>query len=191
MINGEKVKLIPATMEDRKDIYEWCFHSETTKSHSGPPDFPEIVIPTFEEFCETDKAGYMDYYFTGEKPNDGRGFIITYNGERVGFISYSCFHVKPNMADLDIWMKSEAHCGKGLGVDSLVALSEYLEKEMNKALLILAPAAKNVRAVKAYEKAGFIETNQPMSDFISDDQLSLYGDGDYGVEGTAILIRFK
>ena len=44
------------------------------------------------------------------------GFIIMNDQEAVGFISYSAFHLKPHSAELDIWMKDEANCGKGFGM---------------------------------------------------------------------------
>jgi diamine N-acetyltransferase len=52
-IKGDKVNLIPASLDDKQKVYEWCFHSETTKTHSGPPDYPENPIATYEEFYES------------------------------------------------------------------------------------------------------------------------------------------
>jgi diamine N-acetyltransferase len=107
----------------------------------------------------------------------------------VGFISYSAFHLKPHSAELDIWMKDEANCGKGFGNDAILALSNYLNQQLAIDLLILAPSNKNIRAIKSYEKSGFKRTNKMMSDFLSKDYQSLYGTGDCGVSGTAILIK--
>lgn len=50
MIKGNKVELVPAELSDRQNIYDWCYHSEKTKTHSGPPDYPENPIATWEEF---------------------------------------------------------------------------------------------------------------------------------------------
>lgn len=41
MIKGNKAELVPASLDDKQRVYEWCFHSEMTKSHSGPPVYPE------------------------------------------------------------------------------------------------------------------------------------------------------
>ena len=79
MIKGNKVELVPARLEDRKKVYEWCFHSETSKSHSGPPNYPDMHIPDYEEFCDD----YMDYFFTGSEPTKGRGYFIMHNEEPV------------------------------------------------------------------------------------------------------------
>ena len=186
MIKGDKVKLIPAKLEDKQKAYEWCFHSETTKSHSGPPNYPENPILTYEEFCE---KGYEDYYFTGENPKDGCGFFITVDGEPIGFISYSCFHLKPGIAELDNWMQSEKNCGKGFGTDAVIALGNHLHETLGIHTLIMGPSVKNSRAIRAYEKAGLVKTNQRMSDFLLSEYLSKYGEGDYGEDQTAVCVK--
>ena len=189
MIKGNKIRLIPATLDDRQKIYEWCFQSEITKCHSGPPDYPNNPIPTYEEFYASDKGGYTEYYFTGAKPNDGRGLLIMNGEEAVGFISYCSFHLKPGTSELDIWMKDEANCGKGFGADALVSLGNYLNEEMGVRELIIAPSKRNKRAVRAYEKAGFRKTDKAMSEFLLSEYVSVFKEGDYGMEDTAILIK--
>lgn len=186
MIKGNKINLLPARLTERQKIYEWCFHSETTKSHSGPPDYPDIAIATYQEFCD---EYYEEYYFTGAHPEKGQGFLIMSNQEAVGFISYSAFHLKSSLAELDIWMKDEASCGKGFGNDALYALSNYLKKELNIRLLLIAPAKKNTRAVKSYERAGFKRTDKKMNAFLAEEFQLMYGNGDYGVDETMILIN--
>lgn len=189
MIKGAKIELVPATLDDRQKIYEWCFQSETTKYHSGPPHYPNHPIPTYAEFYASDDGGYTEYYFTGERPGDGRGFLIMNAGEAIGFVSYCAFHLKPAIAELDIWMDAEANCGKGLGVDALVSLGDHLHRQLGIRQLIIAPSAKNTRAVRAYEKAGFKKTDKPMCEFLSDAYVPVFGDGDYGAEETAILVK--
>lgn len=34
MLTGNKVTLTPAEIKDKEAVYQWCFHSETTKYHS-------------------------------------------------------------------------------------------------------------------------------------------------------------
>ena len=157
-----------------------------SQAHTGPPDYPEKPIATYEEFCN---EYYEEYYFTGARPNDGRGFIIAHNGERIGFISYSCFHLKPSVAELDIWMNCEANCGQGLGVNAIVSLGEYLSRSIGICELIIAPSVKNARAVKAYQKAGFQKSYKAMRDYLLEEYLLLYGDGDYGIDETALLVK--
>ena len=185
MIKGKLINLIPATLQDRQNVYEWCFHSETTKSHSGLPKYPNNPIPTFEEFCED----YADYYFTGSSLHDGRGFIIMRGEEQLGFISYASFHVKQNKSELDIWLNCEANCGKGFGTDAVVSLGNYLNEIQGIDELIIRPSAKNTRAVKSYKKAGFVEFDGTPDYYLLDEYVSLYGDGDYGAEESMLLVK--
>ena len=187
MIHKNNVELIPATLDDKHKIYEWCFHSETTKSHSGPPDYPENPISSCEEFFDED---YADYFFTGFQPEKGRGYLISVGGKPIGFISYCSFHLKPKNAELDIWMSREANCGKGFGVDAIVSLGVYLNKYMGIHELIMRPSARNSRAIRAYRKAGFETTDKLPSDYLLDEYIPLYGAGDYG-EGEDLLLVKK
>lgn len=186
MIKGQKIELIPAVLSDRDDVYEWCFESETTKSHSGPPDFPNAKIATREEFHAED---YEEYFYDGSRLEDGRGYIIVHDGERIGFISYCCFHLKAGIAEIDIWMNSERHCGQGFGTDAIVSLAEHLRETMGMRELIIRPSARNVRAVRAYGKAGFVQTERAVEEFYKDEYLELYGEGDYEGGESTLLVK--
>ena len=185
MIQGKNITLIDAAIEDRLAVYEWCFHAETTKCHFGPPDFPDMKLPSYDEF----RADYEDYFFDGSRLEDGRGYLITYEGEAIGFISYTAFHLKDGIAELDSWIPLEANCGKGYGNDAIITLSDYLHKKQGINTVIMAPHVKNLRAVRAYEKAGFVQSNIPMSDFLLDEFIELYGDGDYGKGNTVVCVK--
>lgn len=113
--------------------------------------------------------------------------MIFHSGEPIGFISYCSFHLKPNKAELDIWMNREAHCGKGFGSDAIVSLGAYLNKQMGVNELIMRPSKRNARAIKAYMKAGFEKTDKSPGDYLLEEYMPLYGAGDYG-EGEDLLL---
>ena len=185
MIKGKIIDLVPATLSDRQSVYDWCFHCETTKSHSGPPDYPNVCIPSFEEFFDD----YADYFFTGSNPDKGRGFIIIHGKDLVGFISYCSFHLKPHKSELDIWMNSETNCGKGFGSDAISSLADYLVQTLGIREFIMRPSKKNYRAISAYTKAGFKESTMPPDDYLLAEYVAFYGDGDYGINETALLVK--
>jgi len=141
------------------------FSSGNHKISCEPPDYPNNPIPTYEDFYDSNDGSYLEYYFTGAKPNDGRGLLIINEDYAIGFISYSACHLKPRIAELDIWMLREATCGNGVGVDTLISLGNYLNEVMGFRKLIIAPSIKNERVIKAYEKAGFMRTNKVMREF--------------------------
>jgi Acetyltransferases, including N-acetylases of ribosomal proteins len=185
MLKGTLVTLVPAKLDDRQKIYEWCFHCETSKFHSGPPNYPNVPIPTCEEFY----GEYADYFFTGLQPKDGRGFMIAHDNAPVGFISYCSFHLKPDKAELDIWLNSEKNCGKGFGTDAIITLSDWLGATLGIREFIMRPSKQNLRAIASYKKAAFEESDMPPDNYLLEEYIPLYGDGDYGTNETALMVK--
>ena len=188
VIKGKIVELTSAVLSDRQNVYNWCFHSETTKSHSGLPDYPEAPIATPEEFFDS-SSGYADYFFDGTQPEKGRGYIILFDNLSVGFVSYSSFHLKQGLSELDIWMNYEANCGKGFGSDALIALGKYLNENMGIDKLLMRPSIKNERAIKSYMKAGFEKSNMLPIEYLLEEYVELFGSGDYGTGGDVLLVK--
>jgi len=188
IIKGKIVELTPAVLSDRENVYNWCFHSETTKCHSGLPDYPETPIETAEEFFDSD-SGYADYFFDGTQPEKGRGYVILVDNAPVGFVSYSSFHLKRGLSELDIWMNCEANCGKGFGSDALIALGNYLNETMGIDRLLMRPSVKNKRAIKSYMKAGFEKSTMLPSEYLLEECVKLFGGGDYGAGGDVLLVK--
>ena len=150
-IKGTVVTLRPATVQDRRMIYEWLAHSDVTTSMLGPPTYPEHQIPTWEEFCDD----YVLHYFNDCSPELGRCFVIMVKGEVVGQVNCNNIDKCNKRTELDIWMCSEANCGKGFGADALETLCKYLFRKFGILECLIEPSARNPRAIRAYEKAGF------------------------------------
>ena len=180
MIEGKRITLVPATLDDRKNVYNWCYHSETSKAHV----FNDTHIPSYEEFC----ADYADYYFDGSRPQDGRGYVIQCDEQSFGFISYCSFHLKDGYSELDIWMNSEANCGKGYGSDAIAALGRHISGELEFKWAIMRPSNENIRAIASYRKAGFEESNMLPEEYLLPEYVDEYGGGDYGEGGDTLLV---
>lgn len=170
MIRGRLVTLRPAHEGDRRSVYEWLAESEVTRSMMGPPHFPENPVPTWEEFC----ADYVPAYFDGTRQHVERSYIIEVDGEAVGHVSYSDVDRTHGLAELDIWLRSEAVCGRGYGSDALIALTGHLQETLGLTEYILRPSRRNERAIASYARAGFVLL--PLS---NDEQAARYGPGDY------------
>ena len=188
IIKGKIIALTPAVLSDRQNVYNWCFHSETTKCHSGLPNYPEAPIATIEKFFDSN-SGYADYFFDGTQPKNGRGYIILFDNGPVGFVSYSSFHLKQGLSELDIWMNCEANCGKGFGSDALIALGNYLNENIGIDHLLMRPSIKNERAIKSYMKAGFEKSNMLPTEYLLEEYVAFLGGGDYGAGGDVLLIK--
>jgi diamine N-acetyltransferase len=163
MIRGSLVTLRPASLDDRQCVYDWMARSDATRWMMGPPLFCEAPIPTWDEFC----ADYVDLFFDGSRSEIGRSFIIAVEGEDIGHIS--CDRTQ-GFTELDIWLKSENVFGRGYGSDALTALMDYLQGAFGVSEFIIRPSRRNLRAIRAYEKAGFVPL--PLSPL---EQAALYG----------------
>lgn len=161
-ITGSRVTLRPATMADRKNIYQWLAESDLTSLMLGPPLFPENGVPTWYEFV----SDYDNHFFTGKKTAEGQCYIIEVNGEPAGQVNYNEIH--GNATELDIWMRSSEYINKGYGSDALETLCHYLSIAMGLTDFYIAPSAKNKQAVHAYKKAGFTVANETPVWFVPD-----------------------
>jgi diamine N-acetyltransferase len=170
MIRGTRITLRPATKNNRRDIYMWLVASDVTASMMGSPTFPEVSIPTWEEFL----GDYAPHFFDGSRPHSGCSFIIEGDGEAVGHINYDGLDTERSIAELDIWMRSQDCCSHGYGTDAMVTLMRYLHADFAVETFIVRPSRRNRRAIRAYEKVGFRPSPLSLAD-----QTSTYGDGDY------------
>ena len=163
-MQGQRITLRPATLEDREVIYQWLADSDITHLMLGPPDFPDSPVPTWEEFVND----YAEHYFNDKEPLKGRCFIIEHERTPVGQVSYNEIFKDERTTELDIWLAGSHVTGKGYGSDALAALCDYLHRAFECARFIIAPSAKNVQAILAYRKAGFNPTEDIPSWFVAD-----------------------
>jgi diamine N-acetyltransferase len=171
-IRGLRVTLRPAAPEDERAILDWLLRSDLTPTMLGPPLYPERPVPPPGEPGE----GYEPYYFDGSAPELGRCFLILADGEPVGQVNYNDIHQRGGRrrTELDIWLRSEACCGRGYGTDALDALCRHLHQRFGVVEFMVQPSARNPRAIRAYEKAGFRRLDLPI-----EEARALWGPSDY------------
>jgi len=177
-IPGAIVTLRPSRDSDRRDVFNWLARSDATSSMLGPPLFPEVPPPTWEEF----NRDFGSHFFDGSTLDVESSYIIEVTGEPVGQINYEIRHDPVRHAELDIWLKSLAVTGRGYGTDALITLCDHLSRTLGVETFLLRPSARNPRALRAYQKAGFVLS--PMSARV---QRGTWGPGDY--EDTLVLIK--
>lgn len=164
ILSGRLVQLRPATAADRQPIFEWLTRSNLTPQMLGPPLYPDNPVPTWEEFTRD----YVGFYFDGSQPLRGRCFIIEVNHQPVGQINYDTIALAGPVMELDIWLRDSAFSGKGYGPDAINTLCLYLFRQFQCPTFIIAPSARNTRAVRAYRKAGFHPARPAPPGFIPD-----------------------
>lgn len=180
-IKGEKISLVFANKTDKKLIYDLLVSPETNEFMFSE----QYPAPTWIEFNEDEP----DSFFRGGPSKDGSYLLIKYNDQIIGSISYSCEYSKIANCELDIWIGSTQFTGKGLGIEAIRLLMDYVHSEFSINTFIIRPWAKNINAIKAYKKCGFVEDKSfNAEDYYSEDSLEKYGEGDYGIEDTVNLV---
>lgn len=175
-----------ASLTDKRKAYESLYLSDTTPMHCGLPYYPENPVIDWEQFQE----GFEDFYFQEEGREKGSVMVVEKDGKTIGYTCYACFHLHPQMAELDIWLASKSYCGKGFGTAALKETIHYLFTHLGITKFIIRPSVKNIFAIKAYEKCGFKHAKDKRSTvekFIKEEYHDEYRDGDYGFDSTAVL----
>ncbi len=152
LLKGQLIQLVPATFKNRKAIFNWLTKSNITPQMFGAPTFPEEEPPDWEEFL----ADYTTHYFTDDLPLKGRCFVIKNGRKHIGQINYNAIDTLQKLVELDIWLVNREHTRKGYGTEAILLLGNYLQLEFGCKSLFLQPSARNPKAIKAYQKIGFI-----------------------------------
>ncbi|MEL6674532.1 MAG: GNAT family N-acetyltransferase [Bacteroidota bacterium] len=163
-LKGPRIELVPAQEADRAFVFQAMAQSDITCRMMGPPAFPEIPVPSWEEFQED----YEAYFFSDEKPLEGRCFIIWWQNQPIGQINHNEIYTDIGQVELDIWLANSQFTGKGIGPEAVAVLCTYLTREFGCKRFIMAPSARNPEAVRAYEKAGFSPITYEPPHFIPD-----------------------
>jgi diamine N-acetyltransferase len=145
------MRLRPARVADRRRIYDWLARSDLTPVLLGGGTVDEKPVLSWAEFCRD----YRRHYFDGSRPQLGRCFVIRADGDDVGQVNYNDIDRRGRTVELDIWLRSEAHCGHGYGTDALETLARHLRRTFGVRRFLVNPSAANARAIRAYHKAGF------------------------------------
>ncbi len=151
IITGKIVKLRPAVISDRQNVFLWLTRSDLTSSMLGPPDYPEHPVPSWEEFIDD----YKLHFFDSSGDGKGRNFIIIVDNQEAGVIGYDLLDKEKDRVVLDIWMAGEKYCGKGYGSDAINILCNYIHETYSITSFLISPSARNKRAIAVYSRCGF------------------------------------
>ena len=164
-------KMIFDMSREEQEIYDSMFYGENNPY-------------TWEEYAEKENE-----FYSGEKSKNNY-LLIEYTGEIIGTVSYSYNQAEIENMELDIYLRSDKHTGKGLGTQTLILLTDYLSNEYLIKTFIIRPSKTNGRAIRCYEKSGFaILNNFDACKYYVGLDISDWGNGDYGIDGTLNMIK--
>ena len=158
-LTGRLVHLRPATMADRAMVHGWSYAPDVARwLHLSDPQ-----AKAFDAWNED----WEDHYFLDGAPERGRMYVILRDDRPIGVIAHS--DVDPRRrVEIDLWLASEAHFGRGFGPDAIEVLVGFLQAERGVRTFMMQPSARNPRAIRAYEKVGFVRVPATAAEIAAD-----------------------
>ena len=147
LFQGDWVRLTAANPEtDAEAVARWTRDSELLRLMSSSPPWPLTVG---EAKADQERRAARENYF---------GFAIRAlaDDRLLGFTNLKQIAWTHGEACLGINISEQADRGKGYGTDTLHVLLRYAFAELNLYRVSLEVFADNVRAIRSYEKAGFV-----------------------------------
>jgi RimJ/RimL family protein N-acetyltransferase len=147
LLRGERVLLRPATDDDLKLLAEWYVDPEFTTLQSG----------TFQITSAADTLEQMKKWFSNKDVRGGGNFVIQLieTGAVVGGVNMFGGALPQRAATVAIQLGG-SQVGKGIGTEALRLLVDFGFRELGLNRIQLEVFAYNARAIRAYEKAGFV-----------------------------------
>lgn len=146
MYNGEKVRLRAYKREDMALAQQYLNDAETKRFL-----MPGVPYPfTLEE--------EIKWYENLSSHNDNYSFAIETidGGQYIGGCGINRLDWKNSVAIVGIFIGDKNYWGKGYGTDAMKALLKFIFEQMNINKVKLFVYSFNERAVKSYEKCGFV-----------------------------------
>ena len=161
-VPDDRVSLRRAVLQDRPRAYEWLVRSDLSPNLFGPL-FPERSVPSHAQFA----AHYVNSYFDGTRPYGGRMFVVAADGDEVGCIAHGPIDLLNDVVEVDAWLSSAKHAGRGIGSRALALLTDWLQASYGVNRFLARPSRRNVHALRAFRRAGFRETDLPPADVVA------------------------
>jgi UDP-4-amino-4,6-dideoxy-N-acetyl-beta-L-altrosamine N-acetyltransferase len=144
-LTGERVYLRHITEQDTQDIIRWRNNPKVRKNFIYRSLFTEQGhLKWMKDYIETGKA--VQFIIALRSCNQSIGSVYLRDIDRVN-----------NKAEFGIFIGEIEYIGKGYGTEALQLILNYGFKELFLNKIFLRVLANNTRAVKSYEKAGFVQ----------------------------------
>jgi len=143
MIYGKRVRLRALEETDLQRCHEWI----------NDPEVIEHLAARFP-ISTHDERKWLLQASSGE--SDKSFAIETAEGEHIGNIGLHRIHYLDRNAELGILVGAKGWWNQGYGTDAILTLLKFAFEEMGLHRVYLRVDADNPRAIRCYEKCGFI-----------------------------------
>jgi aminoglycoside 6'-N-acetyltransferase len=145
VIRGERTSLRPASDDDLDQLVGWLADPEVYRWWEGRP---------------LSRAEVADVY-TGRRRPEVEPFIIEADGVPVGYLQV--WQGTETSGGIDLFLVPEAR-GRGLGPDAARAAASFLLDHRGWSEVTVDPVVDNLRAIRAFERAGFSSQSEELDD---------------------------
>lgn len=146
MFTGELVRLREYNKDDTEKALAFINDPEIKYYLTPGVPFP-LTLNDEATFVEKQSAFNETYNFA----------IETLDGEYIGGCGLNDIDWKNRVTVVGIFIGNKEYWGKGYGTDAMDVLINFIFKEMNLNRIMLNVYSYNQRAIKSYEKAGFVK----------------------------------
>lgn len=143
-----KVKLRKLDMDDVDDRYSWSLDKDVTAYLNVPDEYPPFTREDTESWIKDCIEGANGYFQMA---------VLAEDDTHIGWVDLKNFDHKNLNAELGITIGDKNYWGKGYGEAALKAILSigFTEMKLNK--IWLRVDFDNERAVRCYEKCGFVK----------------------------------
>jgi RimJ/RimL family protein N-acetyltransferase len=154
-VRGEMTRLRPMRPDEAPQFYAWATDPEVQPFWGGRDHYTDL-----DDFVSDRHWG--PHYFDGSQPDRGRCFTIeslpagrVTDCRSIGMVAYNRINVPERNTEIDIVVGEPGYRDRGYGTDAVRAFLGFLFDTIGLHRVWLATYDCNVRAQRAYEKAGF------------------------------------
>ncbi|CAM4273261.1 acetyltransferase [Bacillus manliponensis] len=141
------IQLRELVLEDTEDRYQWSLDKEVTKHLVVPDQYPPFTredTKRWIEMCMNRTNGYE------------QRAIVTEEGIHIGWVDLKNFDKVNKNAELGIAIGDKRYWGKGYGIAALYEMMKIGFQQFHLEKIWLRVDADNMKAIKSYERAGFV-----------------------------------
>lgn len=145
MLKGEKVVLTELRAPDSEPLHRWINDADVVRFNSA---YAPVHAPSHEAWFRAVTADPSRVIFAIRRTPDGPA---------IGTVQLTALSAVHRSAELIIRIGDEGDRGAGLGSDAVRCAVRFAFRDRGLQRVWLRVFADNTRAVRAYEKAGFVQ----------------------------------
>jgi RimJ/RimL family protein N-acetyltransferase len=146
MFIGEKIRLTALRTDDIPVVVRWYHDSDFMRNFDGNPAFPRTEESWKKWFEENTSA--KNQYFFAIRPLDSEDLL--------GWVFLDDISMSHRNGWIALAFGDESNRGKGYGYEAMQLLLQFVFHELNLYRVQLTVFEYNTRAIRLYEKLGFV-----------------------------------